>query len=183
MGACGRLVKKKRRLSQCALASGCLIEVNCLFYELAAVNCKFGCKFGHQSVNAFPGPGANRNKTKTKQNKNKKHICGRSFSTVRGAAPYSLKRVRDREKEKDIIILLCFCHGEYSVQAPSVLSEAGANWRPLHQARWKGHYVQAPSGLSKECKTRRPMHEAWWKNHSVQAPSWLSKETTPRWPL
>ncbi len=53
--------------------------MNCLFSELAIVNCKFGCKFGHQSGNAFPGPGANKNKTKnktTKQNKTtqNKHI-------------------------------------------------------------------------------------------------------------
>ncbi len=52
----------------CACLHGCLIEVNC----------KFGSKFGHQSVNAFPGPGArkkqkHKNKTKNKtQKQNKK---------------------------------------------------------------------------------------------------------------
>ncbi len=66
-----------KKASQCVLASGCLIEVNCLFSTRAVVN--FGCKFGHQSVNAFLGPGAVKNKkhkheiTKTKPKNNIKN--------------------------------------------------------------------------------------------------------------
>jgi hypothetical protein len=99
---------KKDFLSACTVA---LIEVNCLFSELAVTS-----SVASSATRVyFPGPGAHKT-TKTQQNNtkqntqkqktkkqtkhkqtkqtNKYYRCGRSFSTVRGTAPYRLKRER-----------------------------------------------------------------------------------------